>query len=98
MIKTPGRLLICLSLALCFGSFVWGQTGSQGRYAVFLADQPLATHFSSRDEMQSATGAAWRTRVAAAQTAVRAELATRNIRVTGAVSTLLNAVFVIATP
>jgi len=68
------------------------------RYAVFLADEPVATHVSSRDDMQSAAGAAWRSRIEAAQTAVRAQLAAKNIRVTGSASTLLNAIFVAATP
>lgn len=48
--------------------------------------------------MQSAAGAAWRSRIEAAQTAVRAQLAAKNIRVTGSASTLLNAIFVAATP
>jgi hypothetical protein len=48
--------------------------------------------------MQSAAGAAWRGRIEAAQSAVRNELATRSIRITGSASTLLNAIFVIAPP
>jgi uncharacterized protein (TIGR03437 family) len=68
------------------------------RYAVFLADEPLATHFSSRTEMQSAGAAAWSTRIQTAQNSVRAGLASRNIRVTGSVNTLLNAIFVAANP
>jgi minor extracellular serine protease Vpr len=48
--------------------------------------------------MQSAAGATWRARIEAAQGAVRNELAARNIRITGSVSTLLNAVFVVASP
>ena len=46
--------------------------------------------------MQSAAGAAWRGRIEAAQGAVRNELATRSIRITGSASTLLNAIFVVA--
>jgi len=77
-----------------FCSIGWSQQVASSRYAVFLADEPMATHFSSRDQMQSAAGAAWRARIEAAQNSLRSELATRNIRVTGAASTLLNAVFV----
>jgi minor extracellular serine protease Vpr len=74
----------------------WSQQTAPGRYAVFLADEPLATHFSSREQMQSAAGAAWRARIEAAQNSLRSELATRSIRITGSTSTLLNAVFVVA--
>ena len=86
-------------LSFLFALFVclpgWSQTRSN-HYAVFLADEPVAKHFSSREDMQSATGAAWRSRIEAAQSAVRNGLATRNIRVTGSASTLLNAIFVVA--
>jgi uncharacterized protein (TIGR03437 family) len=68
------------------------------RYAVFLSDEPLATHVSSRSEMQSATGAAWRARIETAQAAVKSQLAAKNIRITGSAASLLNAVFVAATP
>ena len=86
-------------LSFLFALFVclpgWSQTRSN-HYAVFLADEPVAKHFSSREDMQSATGAAWRSRIEAAQSTVRNGLATRNIRVTGSASTLLNAIFVVA--
>jgi len=75
----------------------WSQTPAT-HYAVFLADEPLAKHFSSREDMQSAAGLAWRGRIEAAQGAVRNELAARRIRITGSASTLLNAIFVIAPP
>ncbi|HTA71352.1 MAG TPA: S8 family serine peptidase [Bryobacteraceae bacterium] len=91
----------CLSsfflLALLLCSPGWSQTPAT-HYAVFLTDEPLATHFSSRAEMQSATGVAWRARIEAAQGAVRNELAARNIRITGSAGTLLNAIFVVASP
>ena len=84
---------------LCVCSAGLAQTAAfRNRYAVFLADEPLAKHFSSRAEMQSAAGTAWRSRIETAQNAVRAELAARNIRITGSVSTVLNAIFVAAAP
>jgi minor extracellular serine protease Vpr len=83
--------------ALLLRSPGWSQTPAT-HYAVFLADEPLAKHFSSRSEMQSAAGAAWRGRIEAAQGAVRNELAARSIRITGSANTLLNAIFVIAPP
>jgi minor extracellular serine protease Vpr len=88
---------ICLislcALFFCFPG--WSQSRSN-HYAVFLADEPLAKHFSSREDLQSSAGAVWRARIVAAQGAVRNELATRNISITGSASTLLNAIFVVA--
>jgi minor extracellular serine protease Vpr len=69
---------------------------SQNRYALFLQDEPLATHVVSREALHSAEAAAWRQRLQTAQQSVRNELNRRNIVTTGSVSTLLNAVFVVA--
>jgi minor extracellular serine protease Vpr len=88
------RTLVAV-LTFCVTSTVWSQTPGN-RYAVFLADEPLAKHFATREEMQSAAGTAWRNRIEAAQSAVRNELTTRGIRITGSASTLLNAIFVAA--
>jgi minor extracellular serine protease Vpr len=93
LIRRSILLLFTFILAFCFCSPGWSQIPSN-RYAVFLTDEPLATHFSSRPEMQSEAGAQWRARIEAAQRAVRTELASRNIRITGSASTLLNAILV----
>ena len=91
------NLLLASVFALVLYSPGWSQTPAT-HYAVFLADEPLAQHFSARADMQSAAGAAWRARIEAAQGAVRNELAARSIRITGSASALLNAIFVIAPP
>ncbi|HWE53306.1 MAG TPA: S8 family serine peptidase [Bryobacteraceae bacterium] len=91
--KSFSPILVLSFFCLC--SDAWSQT-APGRYAIFLSDEPLATHFASREQMQSAAGAAWRARIATAQNSLRSELAARNIRVTGSASTLLNTVFVVA--
>jgi minor extracellular serine protease Vpr len=67
-----------------------------GRYAVFLRDPAVAARYSSRAEMQSAQAIGYRRQIEAAQQSVRTELNARNVQVTGSVSTLLNAIFVIA--
>jgi uncharacterized protein (TIGR03437 family) len=72
----------------------FGQTPGN-RYAVFLQDEPLAKRFASRAELQSTEATAYRQRIEAAQQSVRTELTTRRIRITGSVSTLLNAIFVV---
>ncbi len=67
-------------------------------YAVYLEDTPVAARFASREQMQAPEATAYRQQIEARQLALRAELASRNILVTGSVSTLLNAVFVSAPP
>ncbi len=68
-----------------------------GRYALILTD-PSAAEFSRShgDAPQAVENHRQQLRVA--QTALRSELASRNYTVTGSVQTLLNAVFVAATP
>jgi uncharacterized protein (TIGR03437 family) len=68
------------------------------RYALILADPPAAARFAARADLASDAAVRYRQNLATAQAGVRAELASRNLRVTGSVSTLLNAVFVAATP
>ncbi len=71
---------------------------AQNRYGLLLEDEPVTARFSRRADLQSAAAAAYRRRVESAQSGVRAELANRNIAITGAVTTLANAVFVTASP
>jgi minor extracellular serine protease Vpr len=68
------------------------------RYALFLADQPVSARFTGRESLRTAEAAVYRTRVLTAQRRLRTELAQRQIQVTGSAATLLNAVFVAATP
>lgn len=69
---------------------------SPNRYAVFLRDDSVAARVSSRAELQSAAAAGYRRQIETAQLAVKNQLDAKNIQVTGSVSTLLNAIFVIA--
>ena len=71
---------------------------AQNRYALLLEDEPVTARFSRRADLQSAAAVAYRQSVEGAQRGVRAELANRNIAITGAVTTLANAVFVTASP
>ena len=68
------------------------------RYALILQDPPLAAQFSSPDALRSTSAVTYRQRVEARQRMLRTELASRNIPVSGSVSTVLNAVFVMAPP
>src|SRR5215472_7014562 len=66
------------------------------RYVLILADPPVAQRFTTRDQVRSAAAGTYRSQIVARQAALRRDLASRNIRVEGAVSTVLNALFVAA--
>jgi minor extracellular serine protease Vpr len=68
------------------------------RYAIFLSGEPVSARYATRESQLSAAAADYKVRLQAAQASVRRELQARGVREVGAVSTLLNAVFVVATP
>ena len=67
------------------------------RYILFLQDEPVVARFKAQDQLQPAA-AAYRRQVESRQQAVIGELASRGIEVAGSVSTVMNAVFVVAPP
>jgi subtilisin family serine protease len=68
------------------------------RYILFLGDEPLATHFASRDQLQTAAALSYRQQIESRQQSVIQNLTGRKIQVVGSVSTVMNAIFVVATP
>ncbi len=66
-------------------------------YAIVLADPPLAEQAASRKDLQARASTDRMAKIRNAQRLVKDELALRHIPVTGAVQTLVNAVFVRAT-
>jgi len=66
------------------------------RYAVILEDPAVSAQFGSRTRMKNPEAQEYRRQIVFKQNALRKELASRNIQVTGAVSRLLNAIFVLA--
>src|SRR5579872_1232281 len=87
-----------LSLLACIGLFHGAELPKlSGRYALILAD-PSAAEFaqSHRGAVQAVEN--HRQQLRAAQESLRNELIHRNYTVTGSVQTVLNAVFVMATP
>jgi uncharacterized protein (TIGR03437 family) len=79
-------------------SAVFGQTRSRlADYAVVLADPPVARKVQSRAALHDAAAQAHLQRIRSAQSSVLAELARRQVKVTGTAQTLLNAVFVTTT-
>jgi minor extracellular serine protease Vpr len=67
------------------------------RYALILDGAPLAKHFT-RETLHTAVAEARRKELLSAQWSLQFTLAMRHIAVTGSVHTLLNAVFVMASP
>jgi minor extracellular serine protease Vpr len=88
-------------LLLAFGGFgllrAAGPPNFSGRYALILTD-PSTAEFSRSRANTPQVVENHRQQLRVAQAALRAELARRNYTVTGSVQTLLNAVFVAATP
>jgi uncharacterized protein (TIGR03437 family) len=66
------------------------------RYTVVLADAPVASHFATREDMQTPTAGVYRQQIKARQTSLTSEIESRGMRVTGSVTDLLNALFVMA--
>jgi minor extracellular serine protease Vpr len=71
---------------------------TSNHYALFLEDPPLASRFATSVEMRSAPALNYERSVESKQQALIHELHGHGITVTGSVSTLLNAVFVAASP
>ena len=67
---------------------------STGRWALVLAEPPVAEAVTVRAELRTSRGTAARARVTASQSQVRNLLAKRKITVLGSVDTIANAIFV----
>lgn len=68
------------------------------RYALILEDPPVTSRFTTRESVKSVAAIGYHQQIQARQRTLRNELVKRNIRVTGSVTTLMNAVFVAASP
>ncbi len=68
------------------------------QYALILDDTPVIARFPGRDAHRSAAAESYRRQIVTAQQAVRSAALARKVTVTGAADTVLNAVFVHATP
>lgn len=66
------------------------------RYALFLSDPPVAARFPAREQLRSAAATTYRQAIQAQHRTVVRELESRNFKVVGEVSTILNAIFVVA--
>lgn len=86
------RLLVCFLAILP----IYAARPVSNRYALLLEDPPVSHFYATRAAMFSAPALAYRQQIRAAHTALRSQLASRSLTVTGEVDTLLNAVFVAA--
>ena len=68
------------------------------RYILFLADEPVLSRFAAHDQLQTAAAVSYRQQIETRQQSVMQELTTRQFQVAGAVSTVANAIFVVASP
>src|SRR5260370_31979325 len=68
------------------------------RYALILEDPPVSERFVAKEARESVTARTYRQQIEVRQQELRTELTTRKIQITGSVSTLLNAAFVISAP
>ena len=86
-------------LLLILANAALTQTGNRlGEYALVLEDQPVARTVPNRAALHSQAAQAHLRKIRAAQSGVLAELSRRNVRVISTSATLVNAVFVRATP
>jgi uncharacterized protein (TIGR03437 family) len=92
------RALFCAAASLVFAVAPGFAQFARNRYALVLSDPPVATRYVTRESMSAAEAGAYRQTLESRQQAVRQELQSRKITVTGSVTTLLNAIFVIASP
>src|SRR5262245_9547926 len=91
-----GFLLVSLLANAVFAQGPRQPAYAAGQYIVILSDAPVAERFSARGELATAAANGYRQQVEARQRTVARDLESRNFRVTGSVSTLLNALFVAA--
>ena len=87
---------LCVALALAALPALSQQYSDQ--YALILDDEPVITRFLGRDAHRSAAAELYRRQITTAQQAVRAAVGSRRVTVTGSADTVLNALFVHATP
>jgi uncharacterized protein (TIGR03437 family) len=90
--------LFCAVASLFFGNAPGFAQFARNRYAVILSDPPAASRYATRESMDTEEGRTYRQNLESRQQTVRQELQSRKIVATGAVTTLLNAIFVIASP
>ena len=73
-----------------------GLSYAPDRYILFLGDEPVAKHFATRAQLQTAAAISYRQQIESRQQTVKQDLVSRQIQVVGSVCTVANAIFVVA--
>ena len=89
--------LLRVGVLIVAASTMLAQT-NRTRYALILEDPPVSERFVAKEARESLASRSYRQQVETRQQTLRTELTTRRIQITGSVSTLLNAVFVMSPP
>jgi uncharacterized protein (TIGR03437 family) len=100
------RVCCALTLVICFSCSALAQQRQRhpaharaivpNRYIVVLADAPVASRASNKEELHSAAAQSYRAQVKANQAALTREIESRGMHVTGSASDLVNTLFVTA--
>ena len=94
--RIAARAPYCALFSLVLGAFPGFAQFVPNRYTLLLEDAPVSSRFVSREAMRTSPAIAYQQQIEAKQRKVIADLASRNIQVTGSDATLVNAIFVIA--
>jgi minor extracellular serine protease Vpr len=86
--------LFLMIFAIWMGPLAMAQRTT--RYALILEDDPVSVRFASREGLQTQVAANYRSQIEARHEDLKRELGSRNFTITGSVTTVANAVFVIA--
>jgi minor extracellular serine protease Vpr len=88
------RALVCLLIL----APVYAARPASNRYALLLDDPPVSQFYPSREALASPAALTYRQQIRSKHAALRSEIASRGLIVTGEADTILNAVFVAAPP
>src|ERR1700723_28410 len=90
-----GKRALFFFLVICP---IYAARPASNRYALLLDDPPVSKFYPSRESMRSSAASTYRQQIRAEHAAIKSEIASRGLIVTGEVDTLLNAIFVAASP
>src|SRR5579872_405795 len=91
--RTLWGSLLCAILLCVFCAFPGFTQGRPNHYAVYLQDPPVASRYA-HEALATQAAISYRQQIEARQAVVTRDLESRQIHVTGAVSTLINAIFI----
>jgi minor extracellular serine protease Vpr len=88
------RVLLCFLITVS----MYAAQPPSNRFALLLDDPPVSQFYPTRESTRSPEASTYRQQIRARHAALRSEIASHGLVVTGEVDTLLNAVFVAAPP